>query len=89
MIYTFLDGRSKDGLVSHVTRDRNSIGWVNLIDVFGLFLILFLKTGVDSLFLFFQFSKNILSSGDKFIFSLIGLLELCLVAGCILIVLNK
>ena len=88
-VCTCFDGRSEDRSVSHIARDRHSISRWHLIDTFRLPLVLILNAAVDSLFFFFQFSKDRLSSSNKFVFSLIRTIKLSLVTGGILIILHK
>ena len=88
-IFTCFDGRSEDRSMSHISRNRNSISRWDFMDTFWLPLILILNATIDSLLFFLQFSKDRLSSGNKFIFSLIRAIKLILVAGGILVILGK
>ena len=75
--------------MSHVARNGDPIDRRNILDGFGLSLVLILEASIDALLFFFQLAQDGLSGGDKFIFALIGLLELCFVAGGIFVILDR
>ena len=75
--------------MSHVARNGDSINRWDILDGFGLSLVLILEAGIDAVFFFFQLAQDGLGGCDKFIFALVRLLELCFVTGGILVILGR
>jgi hypothetical protein len=59
------------------------------MDALGLPLVGLLQTLIDALLLLLELPEHGLGSGDKFIFALVGLFELVLVAGPIFLILSQ
>lgn len=83
-----LDGCSEDSPMTHVAGDGQPVDRRHFPDAFGLLVMLFLHTLVDSMLLLLESTQEGLGCGDELVLALIRLIEFVLVTGAVLVVLS-